>query len=156
MIRGLAVTVSLLLAGTAPALAQTHTRSHGQAHPHGPGHVRPDSATHAAMHARLHGSWTGTFKSHQGDSSAMDISVAHDSLRKVTLRVSTDRPTQTGTVSDFVMNGDKLSWTQELSGASCKATAVLSSATPLATEMMKGRMACEHGEITFTLHKKSG
>jgi hypothetical protein len=156
MIRGLALTASFLLVGAVPALAQTHTRPHGQGHPHGPGHVRPDSATHAAMHARLHGSWTGTLTQHQGDSSLVHMSVAHDSLRNVTLRISTNKPTQVGTARDFVMTGDKLSWTQDLSGASCKATAVVTSATPLGSEVMKGTMACEHGEIAFTLHKETG
>jgi hypothetical protein len=70
--------------------------------------------------------------------------------------MSTDRPTQVGTASDFTMTGDKLSWTQDLSGASCKATAVVTSAKPLGSEVMKGSMACKHGEITFTLHKQTG
>lgn len=155
MIRGLALTAALVLAGAVPAFAQTHARPHGQGHPHGPGHVRPDSATHAAMHARLYGSWTGTFRSLQGDSSAIDMSVAHDSLQKLILTMSTDRPIRAGAASGFVMNGDKLQWTQDLSGVSCKATAVLSAATSHVPEM-HGKMACEDSEITFSLHKKTG
>jgi hypothetical protein len=156
MIRGLALTVSLLVAGAGPALAQTHTRPHGQGYPHGPGHVRPDSATHAAMHAALHGSWTGTLSSHRGDSSGLSLSVAHDSARKVLLTMRTDRPIHVGVGSDFMMHGDKLHWTQDLSGKSCKATAVLTTATPRAPEAIRGELACEDGEITFTLHKTTG
>jgi len=156
MIRGLALTVSFLLASAVPGLAQTHPRPHPGTHPHGPGHIRPDSAQHAAMHARLHGSWTGMFSSPHGVSSGLDLSVAHDSLRQVTLKLSTDQPSLAGAASNFVIHGDTLQWTQELSGTSCKATAVLSAATPLVAERMKGKMACEDREITFTLHKKVG
>jgi len=163
MIRGLALTASFLLAGAMPALAQTH--SHGPGHvrpgagqhqPHGPGHVRPDSGQHAAMHALLHGSWTGTFRSAHGLSSGLDMSVAHDSAHKMALRMSTDQPLRAGAASNFVMDGAKLIWTQDLSGKSCKATAVLTAATPLAPETMEGKMACEHGESSFTLRKKTG
>jgi hypothetical protein len=156
MIRGLALTVSMLLVVTVPALAQTHSGSHARGYPHGPGHVRPDSATHAAMHALLHGSWSGTLSSQHGVSSGLDMSVTHDSLRKVTLTMRTDRPIRAGAASDFAMNGDKLQWTQDLSGRSCKATAVLTTATAPAYETMSGKMACEDGEMTFLVRKKTG
>ncbi len=156
MVRGLALTASCLLLGAMPALAQTHSPPHDKRYPHGPGHNRPDSATHAAMHALLHGSWTGAFWSTQGDSSTMHMWVAHDSLLRVALRMSTDQPRRVGDASDFAMNGNELHWTQDLSGASCKATAVVSSATASASRTMKGKMACEHGEITFALHRKAG
>jgi len=155
MIRGFALASSFILLGAAPALAQAHSRPHPQVHLHGPGHTRPDSAAHAAMHAMLHGSWTGTFWSARGDSSAMHMSVAHDSPLQVTLRMSTDQPMRAGEASDFVMGGDELQWTQDLSGASCKAAAVVSHAAASIPEM-KGRMQCELGEVTFTLHKKAG
>jgi hypothetical protein len=83
MIRRLVLTAAFLVAGAMPVLAQTHSPPHAQAYPHGPGHVRPDSATHAAMHALLHGSWTGTLSSHQGVWTGLDMSVTHGSLRKV-------------------------------------------------------------------------
>jgi hypothetical protein len=38
----------------------------------------------------------------------------------------------------------------------CKATAVLTAATPHVPETLEGKMACESGEITFTLRKKTG
>jgi hypothetical protein len=47
MIRCLALIAFLLLAAAIPALAQTHSGSHDPAYQHGPGHVRPDDATHA-------------------------------------------------------------------------------------------------------------
>ncbi len=154
MIRGLALSVVLLLTGAVPALAQTHSPSHAQGYPHEPGHVPPDPALHDALHALLHGNWIGTFSSSQGRSGAMNMLVAHHNLPKVTLTMGTDRPFRAGSANDFAMNGDKLQWTQHLSGTRCKATAVLIRATPIAPEMIKGRMACEDGELTFSLRKR--
>ena len=157
MIRSLAPTVPFLLAGAVPALAQTYPRSHDRTHSYDrSGHVPLDSAQHAAMHARLLGSWTGTLSSPRGVSAGLDMSVAHDSARKVTLKLSTDRPIRAGAAGDVVVAGDQLQWTQDVSGASCRATAVLSAATPRAPETMKGRIVCEGGDITFTLLKKAG
>jgi hypothetical protein len=157
MIRGLVLTASFLLAGAVPALAQAHSPSHGQGHPqHGPGHVRPDSAQHAAMHALLHGTWKGAIVSPRGVSTALELAVAHDSLRGVALRMDAEQPLQAGAATEVVMEGAKLQWTQELSGASCKATAVLTAATPQAPETMAGRLACGDGERAFTLRKTTG
>ena len=116
MIRGLALTASFLLAGAVPALAQTHSHSHTGTYSHPPGHIRPDSGQHAAMHALLHGSWQGTLSSAQGVSSGLHLSVAHDSLRNVTLRMSTDQPLRAGAASNVMIDGAKLHWTQNLSG----------------------------------------
>jgi hypothetical protein len=69
--------------------------------------------------------------------------------------MSADQPIRAGAASNFMVNGDTLHWTQELSGAPCQATARLSAATPHASEIMEGRMACELGEVMFTLHKKT-
>jgi len=151
MIRRLGLTLCFIVAGAVPALAQTHSGSHARRDSHGPGHVRPDSDTHAAMH----GNWTGTLSSLQGVSSGLDMSIAHDSLRKVTLTLRTDRAMQPGPVRDIVLNGDKLQWTQDLSGASCKATAVLTAATKTVPETIKGKMACPDREMTFSLLRKT-
>jgi hypothetical protein len=156
MIRGLALTASFFLASAIPALAQTHPGSHARTHPHDQsGHAPLDSAQHAAMHALLLGSWKGTFRSPQGVSSGLDMSVAQDSARRVTLTMSTDQPIRAGAASNFVIDGAKLYWTQDLSGTSCNVTAVLTDATPLVPDTMEGKMACEDREMTFTLHKKT-
>ena len=154
MIRGLALTALFLLAGAVPALSQSHPPGHKRP-PHGPGHTPPDSAQHA-MHALLHGSWSGTLSSHHGVASGLNLSVAHDSLRKVTLRMSADQPARVGTARDLAIDGNKIHWTQEFSGASCKASAVLSSATASTPAKLDGKMACENGERTFSLLKTPG
>lgn len=155
MIRTIALTASFLLAGTLPALAQAHPPGHGQGHPHGPGHVRPDSAHHAALHALLHGSWTGSVTSPHGVSRGLDLSVARDSLRKLLVSMSMGQPIRAGLASNFVMDGATIRWTQDLSGASCTASAVLS-AVEVPAAMIEGKLACEDGESTFTLRKKTG
>lgn len=156
MVRRSALAVSFILVGAVPALAQTHPRPHDKGHPHGPGHVRPDSAEHSALHALLHGSWTGTLRSPQGVSSGLDLSVVYDSLRIATVQLRADKSIRVGGASHFTVTGDKLQWTQDVAGASCKATAVLNAATTLVAGVMEGKVACEDGESTFTLRRKTG
>jgi hypothetical protein len=162
MIRRIALAAAFLLVGSVPALAQTHRPPHAPKHRnHPPGHVRPDSAHHAAAHARLHGArlhgaWTGTLSAPHGVSSGLALSVAGDSASRLTLTMTADQPLRAGAVSDPVIDGNTLRWTQDLSGRPCKTTAVLSAATPLVPATMRGKMACDDGEITFTLRKTTG
>ena len=156
MIRGLALTASLLFVGAVPAFGQTHhsgTRTHP---PHGPGHVRPDSAHHAAMHALLTGRWSGTVTSAQGVTRDLTLSVAHDSLEGMTLTTDTGERIPAPKVSNVAIEGTRLQWTQDLSGASCKATAVITAATQLERETVKGKMTCADGDRTFILRKTTG
>ena len=151
----LAFTASLLVLAGASALAQTHSGSDDRSRNHGPGHVRPDSATHAAMHAALHGTWTGALSSH-GVSNGMVLSVAKDGLHGVTLTVSTDQPKRSGAATDLVVGrGGQLQWTQDLSGTRCKASAVLNPATATSREALSGKMSCDGSQSTFVLQKKT-
>jgi len=156
MTRGLALTATFVILGAVPALAQTHAGSHAERYPHGPGHVRLDSATHAMMHAQLHGSWAGTLSSHRGFSSSVDMSIKYDSLLNPTLMLRSERPGLSGAATDLVMNGDQLHWTQQMSGASCIATAVLTKAASPASNTIEGKMLCKEDELTFSLRKKTG
>ena len=151
MIRRLTLTACLIVARALPALAQTHSGSHDQAYPHGPGHMPMDSA----MHSLLHGSWTGTITSYQGISTGVVMSVTHDSMRRIALSMRADRAIRVGAATDVVLNGDKLQWTQDLAGAPCKATAILSSPTRVAQETISGRLACSDRPMTFALRKKT-
>jgi hypothetical protein len=160
MIRGFALAALFVVTGSAPALAQTNRHGPGHVrpdsskhHPHGPGHVRPDSATHAAMHAMLHGSWVGTLTSPNGASSTMSLSVSRDSVRGLALTVSTAETKRAGAARDLVMVGDTIRWTQDLSGVACKASALMTSARAAAPQALKGKLACDNVESTFTLKK---
>src|SRR5262245_39374140 len=145
MIRRLALTASLVLAGSMPGLAQTHP-PHTGGNPHGPGHPQVDSATHAALHALMEGTWTGMLLHPQHDSSAVQMSVAHDSLHKLLITMSSAQPNRVGLASGVTVTGDELRWTQVLSGVPCKATAVVSKATAPTPATMNGRMMCEDRE----------
>lgn len=156
MTRTLALTAALLLAGATPAVAQTH-HSGAHAHPpHGPGHERPDHADHAAMHALLTGRWSGTVTSAQGVASNLALAVAHDSVQGVMLTTDTGKRIPASKISNLRIEGTRLQWTQDVSGESCKATAVLSPATRLERETVKGKMTCADGDRTFVLRKTTG
>jgi hypothetical protein len=154
MSRHLFLTASLLVVAALPAQSQTHQGSH-ERRPHGPGHVRPDSAMHAVMHALFHGSWNGTLTSAHGTTSAMELSVARDSVLGVVLKVNTNKGKQ-ASAGDIILDEDKqLRWTQELSGAKCKASAALTVATKTSPEILSGRMSCDGVESRFTLQRTS-
>lgn len=153
MMGRLSFTAALIAVTATPAMSQSHTGSHERPRVHSPGHVRPDSATHAAMHVALHGNWTGALSS-RGVSQGMVLSVAQDSLHRVTLTVSTDQPKRSGTATDLVMGREgQLHWTQDLSGTRCRASAVLNGATAASSEALSGKMSCDGVESTFTLKK---
>src|SRR5262245_20609300 len=85
MIRRLALTTMFLAAGALPAFAQS-TPSHASSHPHpacphGPGHTPADSATHAALHARLGGAEAVMAAAHASNDPAR-MKAVHDSLMK--------------------------------------------------------------------------
>ena len=154
MIRSLAMTVSLCLAGAAPALAQTHPPDHVR--PHGPGHHSVDPSEYAALHALLHGNWAGTSSSPEAVSGKLALAVARDKRGILTLKMKADQPIRVGASSGVAVEGNTLHWTQVVSGAPCKVSAVLSGSTPQAPDTMKGSMACRDREITFALQKTKG
>jgi hypothetical protein len=157
MIRSLALTVSFCLAGAASALAQTHPPDHAHGRPHGAGGHHPlDPSMHAAMHVLLLGSWTGTASSAEAVSRKLALAVASDKRGKVTLKMKADQPMRVGASTGIAVEGDTVHWTQVVSGEPCKVSAVVSTATPVAPDTMKGRMACETREITFALQKTKG
>jgi len=51
-------------------------------------------------------------------------------------------------MSDFKVSGSNVTWTQELMGMSCKATAVLAAGT------LRGETTCDHGSVGYVLRKK--
>ncbi len=156
MTRSLALTVSLFLVVAAPALAQTHPPSHAQGRQHDAGeHTALDPSQHAAMHALL-GNWTGTSSSLDGVARKLDLTVASDNLGNPTLKMNIEQLVRVGAASHVAIEDGTLHWTQDFSGTSCKASAVVSTATSLVPETMKGNIACEHGEIAFALQKTKG
>ena len=148
MIRRFALTVPLLLAGAVAASAQSHPE-------HFPGmHPQFDSAPHALLHALMHGNWQGSFSSPHG-AGALDLAILHDSIMKTMQFTLSAEHLEIGAATGFALKGDTLQWTQDLAGAPCKASAVVSAATPTAPDTMQGTMSCERGDVSFTLRKKT-
>lgn len=157
MTRSHAVAAAILLLAPAPVLAQAHPQPHtpppGPARPHGPDHVRPHGAAAAALHALWHGSWVGTLTPAQGGVGPLYLSVAPDRHGQGTVGMRTDLSVAAGRVSDLVVRGDTLQWTQELSGRRCDVIAVVHGAAPQQRETITGRTACADGPATFVLRK---
>lgn len=157
MIRGLTMVALVLVTGTTVhAQTYSHGPGHvrpdsGKHHPHGPGHVRPDSA----MHARLHGSWAGVLRAHAGSESRLAMAVTRDTARQVAVTFTADQSMRLGVSKDFVLTGDKLTWTQDLGGKPCKATAVVTPAKANAPDELNGTMTCARDAMTFSLRKNA-
>lgn len=148
MIRGFALTLPLLLARAVAAPAQSHPEHYPGMHP------EIDPAQHAVLHALMHGTWAGSFNSPHG-TGALDLAIVHDSILKtMKVTLSADH-LAIGAAKDFALKGDTLRWTQDVSGSSCKASALVSAATPKAPDTIQGTMACEQGDVSFTLRKKT-
>jgi hypothetical protein len=154
MTRTVALSVSILLVGAVPALAQTHHPPHDQRHQHDQSHVRPDPATHAALHALFHGTWQGLSSSSDGVSGKLNLAVANDDHGKMTLALNTDQ-LRPGAASDIGFDGEALRWKQDVSGTACSASATVSAAAG-EPETMKGTMTCGRDAITFKLQKTKG
>ena len=104
----------------------------------------PDSAK------ALIGSWEGTYTSDHADPGGMTLVIAKDSVLKVSaLSIAMGGAMQSVPVRDFVVTANDISWIQETMGMTCQATAVLKSG------QMKGAVVCGHGQIAFTLSKRS-
>lgn len=163
MIRRLTLAAALLFVSSVPARAQARPASHPVAH------AALDSAHHAAIHALLAGNWHGTLSALHGDSSGFDLSIVHDSLHKLVIAMGTDHGAMgtdhgamgaayamhPGAPRDFAIDGDKVSWTQDVSGSPCRVTAVLSAGTAPTPGALKGKMTCDNREMAFTLQKKN-
>jgi hypothetical protein len=115
-----------------------------------------DPAVHDAMHARLLGNWSGTLTSSGGSPITLQLAIANDKHGKMTVKMNTDRSMKAGAASDVAIDALGLHWTQVLSETSCKATAVLDTATHHAPDTVRGTLACEQGELAFALHRIKG
>ena len=151
MLRALAAAFALTLI-VVPARAQNHQTTHATRQSHDSlAHLQIDSA----VHALLHGAWTGTLDSLHG-SGALRLSITRDSLQGPMVRVLSGLAGLSEKASSLAIRGDTLHWRQKLADKTCLATAVLNKAKPMADQSLKGSLACEGGDVTFVLHKSGG
>jgi hypothetical protein len=94
--------------------------------------------------------------SSQGVISSLDMTVAHDSVHGVIVKMGPDVTALTPKISNVAIVGTRLQWTQDVSGRSCKANALLTAATATNPATITGTMACEDGTMTFALRKTTG
>src|SRR5258708_9167730 len=119
-------------------------------------HMPVDPAVHAAMHAQLLGTWSGTLTSTAGSPSTLHLVIANDKQGKLTVKMSADPSMKAGAASDVEIDLLGLHWTQALADTSCKATAALDAANHHPPETVSGTVACEHSELAFALHRTKG
>ena len=146
-----AFAAALLLATASPVIGQIHPPSHDRNRQHGPDHVRPDSATHAALHALLHGRWEGTM-SHRDRSTPLSVSITRDSAAGFVFAFRSNAQVHPGAAKHITVQGEKLQWDQIVDGRACKASAALSKSKEEKV-VMKGFMKCDRDEIAFTLNR---
>jgi hypothetical protein len=104
----------------------------------------PDSAK------ALIGTWEGSYSSDHAGPGGMKLVIAKDSIFKATsLSLAIGGEMQSVLVHDLIVTSSDISWIQETMGMSCQATAIVKSG------QMKGAVVCGHGQITFTLSKRS-
>lgn len=98
----------------------------------------------------LVGTWEGTYDSDHAGTGGMKLVIAKDSvLRATALSIAIGGEMQSVPVHDLVVTTDDITWIQDTMGMPCQATAVLKAGK------MKGSVVCGHGQISFTLSKRS-
>jgi len=102
----------------------------------------PDSAK------ALIGSWEGSYVSDHAPTGAMKLVISKDSVLKVSsLSMAMGGEMPVIATRNFTVSPTDISWTQDMMGMSCEATAILKNG------QLKGTIVCGHGAVTFTLNK---
>lgn len=126
MTRSYAFAIALSMLVATPALAQ-HTTSADD---------------------KIVGRWEGSYTSDHAPPGGFNMIVTKDTALKATIDMTAgDKPLPTR-VTEFKVAGNDVTWTQELMGMSCKATAVL------AADTLRGETSCQHGAVSFVLRRK--
>lgn len=155
MLRRVTTAVLVFAISALPLGAQVHPGTHVRPSSHDSlHHAGMDSAQHAALHALIHGTWTGTISDH-GSASPLSLSIAHDSLHAAILRAGASTSLTLGSAHHLMTAvGDTIRWTQEVSGVPCPATAALNSRAT-SKPSMEGTIACPNRDLRFTLRKNA-
>jgi len=155
MTRRFALLLAFVVAGVSPAFAQNQGQAHPQ-HPQTAPHHPLQGQMDPAMHALLHGTWTGTVTSSEGSPTKMQLAVATDEQGMMSVKISGDPSLKIGPSTDLKVDEQGLHWTQALAGETCTATAALEGQDPHGPGSLKGKMACRNREIPFALEKTKG
>ena len=104
---------------------------------------------------QLIGTWEGPYQSEAVPPGSLKLVVARAANGdwNVTLEVISDQPPPAGEVKEFAVQGDSVSWVQDISDMQCKSVA------KLVAGVLKGDAECSQGgavvlTATFLLEKK--
>jgi hypothetical protein len=133
MKRSIALALSLALAGTASAHAQS---------------AKP-AAVADSTKKKFVGTWEGSYYSDHAPENALKLVIAHDTAWTATMDVTADHPVPTLQAHAIKVAGNTMTWTVDLMGGTCATSGVLLAGT------LKGEIKCGDGSIGFLLHKRS-
>jgi hypothetical protein len=115
MIRFTTLTLALSALGFGPAAAQ----------------VRPEPKTDDIT-PKLLGTWEGPYQSEQAPPGGLKLVIAKEGAAwKVTLAVVSDQPIDAAEVRDFKVEGNEITWVQDIMDMQCKSLARLTAGNTL-------------------------
>lgn len=131
--------LGLLSASALPAAAQAQA-------------PRP-TPTPASVEKVLIGTWEGPYQSEQAPPGLLRLVISKDTRWKASLGVITDQDVPAGEVQELKVDGENVSWVQEIMGMTCRTSAALDAGS------LKGDTSCEQGgavaiTASFVLLKK--
>jgi opacity protein-like surface antigen len=89
---------------------------------------------------KLIGTWQGTYTSDQVPPGNLKLVIAREAgVWKVTLEVISDQSPDASDVRDFTVDGNQISWNQDIGGLQCKTQVMLENGT------LKGGSECSQG-----------
>ena len=89
---------------------------------------------------RLIGTWQGPYSADQAPPGSLKLVIAKEAgAWKVTLEVISDQPIDASEVRDFAIDGNQVSWQQDIAGLQCKSVVMLENGT------LKGGSECSQG-----------
>jgi hypothetical protein len=94
------------------------------------------------------GEWEGAYQTDHGPNGPMSMRISKDSVWKATADVVSGSQTIPTVISDVSVQGNTITWAQEIMGMSCKTSAVLDGVE------LKGTTDCGHASMTIALKKK--
>jgi hypothetical protein len=103
---------------------------------------------------KLIGAWEGPYQSDQAPPGNLRLVIGKEAGDwKVTLQVQSDQPIDAADVRDFKVDGEQITWVQDIMGMECKTQAQLESGA------LKGTTECSQGgaaaiTATFVMLKK--
>jgi hypothetical protein len=127
----------------AVALLLAAASAHASAAQSGPSISRDSAAS------RLAGTWDGRFESDHGPAGTIQLVLAHDPSWRMSLEMSHGDKAIHSRASDVKVTGTSVSWSQDIEGTTCVASATVSGDT------MTGEGSCaQHGTFKMELKKK--